>query len=627
MSAQPLSLICPDQVIDPLSLTAEMEHVGEDAARRYALLHNDLVELAGDVAGRRSDVVRRFAVKHGAGPDAAERYVAQWKLCRAARKAFGERIGLDDVVIDKSALCARADDFRATLQAADAQGMTAVLDYLLGIIAAAHGFTDPLKLMAELEEPDDLDSDSFALSVLTSLIATGRLSYEAAKATRLLQEALDCLGQSRPSDASESAYCDPADDAIAPEEVFADPIVTAPVVTTILNRLGKRHKRMFAWMHNRLVAVIRRYFGKRPADVRAALSRTKDDPALAARVERQWRETLALRDALDPMARVMHPTLDEAVRYAADFAPLYDKDENEPLHRLLRQLLCLATIATGDTAPIELELALQSGDEADPEGDVEQAVHCAMVLTGSFESDAPWEGEEPEEEDKLSEEQAKSLLAQADKLRDTFLIHLPRPHLAFFVLSLQGLLSLLHWFDAHETVVKRVLEKPGLPDGAEKVLSCVTGTMLALLASVAEEAQRLGEEKVELPHPAPGESELDCIQSTANAIWDKSIEMFGSKGNPLSMYVFLLNIPMYLLGEITQKEREAIRRSVESPLFELFPACMAFWACFCERMKDWLLKEASKAQAQGEAAASAPTQGFAVSPDFFKNDIMSMHHN
>ncbi len=626
MTAARLSLICPDDVIDPLSLTAEMERTGREAARRYALLHNDLVELAGVAAGRRSDIVRRFAVAHGAEPDAAERYVSQWKLCRAARKAFGERIesGGDD--IDRSQLCAHADDLRVTLQRADARGMTAVLDYLLGIIAAALSITDPLKLMEQLEELDDLDSDSFVLSVLTSLIAVGRLSWEAAKAARLLPQAPhDCSEPRSSPDAIEDSYYDPSTDAIAPEDAFADPLVTASEVTSILNRLGKRHKRVYAWMHNRIAAVIRRHFGKRPADVTAALSFAKDDPALASRIERQWRESLALRDAMDPMARVMHPTRDEATRYANDFLSLYDKDENSPLRRVLKQLLCLAAIATGDVAPIEVELSLHYGDEENPEGDAELAVHCAMLLTESFSGGAP-SAEDELKEDEMEDEMER-LMEGAIRLRDTFLVHLPRPHLAFFVLSLHCLTSMLDWFQKHETVVKRIMKKPGMPDNADSVLSCVTGTMLALLASLADEAHRLGAEKVDIPLPVQDESDFECIKSMANAVWDKSIEMFGQKGNPLNTCVILINIPMYLLSELTQNEREAVRRTVKSPLFELFPACMTFFACLCEHQKGLLFELMSQFQAEGEAAASAPTQGLAVSSGFFKNDAMPIHHN
>lgn len=386
-----LSLIIPNKPIDPAGLSGEFDRLDRTTARRLAWVHNTLVETAGDAVGRRSDVVKRFAVSHGATAEAADRFVTQWTYCRKARDAMNERIGAWRPM-DTLLLGVEAPRLAGVLQAADARGLKAVLAFLLAMTAEGCGIREAHDLTTFLDASPTIRTPHAMAAALTALIGLGmvRVEAEAAPSTAEPKKAhrpdakaapaaspaaepmeLELSDIAEPGQAPASVVPAPVapqaeadsepspddkaeeadDEANAPvewdfddaalAEALTDEPVTLEAIRSPLVRLGKKAKRLYAWVHNQLVAAIsQKVNGSDPLQIETWLVIYEARPQTMERALRQWKAVLSMRDAMEPLARSMKPSQDEAQRLMQE-AFRRQKTENQPLVALLRVLLML----------------------------------------------------------------------------------------------------------------------------------------------------------------------------------------------------------------------------------------------------------------------------------------------
>lgn len=597
MATERLSLICPDNVIDPRELTDELSLIGNVNARQFAGLFSNLVVMAGASVGNGDDSARRFATEHGADEAAADRFVKEWNLCNAAVPVFQERVDAGGKTTKEPNLFFHAQTLLDVGQGAKASGLKAVLDYLLGIIAVAHDTDDVATLTQKLEKNDGIVAFLTLMSVLSALIAVGRITCdEAIVLSRRLSEASadgtwadDSADDELPEDEYEDEYEDEDDDEdddlsgfISPSEVFTTPMVSADEVLSVLNRLGKRHKRLYAWMHNRLVAVIRLHLGKNPEEIKARLLEMEGNP-VSEIAARQWREILKIRDALTAVARTMRPVIGEAERLAQEAAELYAKKENEPACRVLKQLLCLADASLNAFSPHDTELMLHFGAAEKPDSDSDIAVRCAIIASGdSSKQKLPQSYEEGDD----NIEDMECLLLKAREFHETFFDKLPKPHQNFFVMTVLAMLATVTWLDEQSDPHIQIMKKIGEYAGDE-VIPTAMKALTTLGGVLTLPYAKSGEEFAKWPDFAPGESEHEYVRSLADSMWNKSLEIYRPDDmNLLRSCILYLNVPLGFLRNIPPKLFNSLRASLPEPLDEMFPLFLDFINCLTLNVPD-----------------------------------------
>lgn len=128
---------------------------------------------------------------------------------------------------------------------------------------------------------------------------------------------------------------------LEPQDLFTGTPVKLADLNPIYTRLGKKTKRTYAWLHNALCAAVRQFAGRSPADVEKTLVQQGVDEAVARQAALQWKESLAVRDALEPLARSQNPTDDVLSAFEREALGLFLQKENDVVRQELQRLVSL----------------------------------------------------------------------------------------------------------------------------------------------------------------------------------------------------------------------------------------------------------------------------------------------
>ncbi len=180
---------------------------------------------------------------------------------------------------------------------------------------------------------------------------------------------------------------------LEPQDLFKTNPIRLADLTPVFARLGKKTKRTYAWLHNALCAAVRQYVGRSPADIEKALFLRGAAEDVARRAALQWKESLAVRDSLESIARSQHPTDSELTGFEEEALNLFMLPENEPARLALRRLAGLLGAGMGCQTTRSLMDHLRGSVKPDACGLPHRAVYfgirnaCFAVDDGSRQED------------------------------------------------------------------------------------------------------------------------------------------------------------------------------------------------------------------------------------------------
>lgn len=161
---------------------------------------------------------------------------------------------------------------------------------------------------------------------------------------------------------------------LEPQDLFTGAPVKLADINPIYPRLGKKTKRTYAWLHNALCAAVRQFAGRSPADVEKALVQQGVDEVVARQAALQWKESLAIRDALEPLARGQNPTVDVLNAFEQEAIGLFIEKENDAVRKELQRLVSLIGAALACKTTRSLMDCLASNARPDATGLPHRAV-------------------------------------------------------------------------------------------------------------------------------------------------------------------------------------------------------------------------------------------------------------
>jgi len=161
---------------------------------------------------------------------------------------------------------------------------------------------------------------------------------------------------------------------LEPQDLFTGAPVKLADINPIYARLGKKTKRTYAWLHNALCAAVRQFAGRSPADVEKTLVQRGVAEAVARQAALQWKESLAIRDALEPLARSQNPTDDVLSAFEREALGLFLQKGNDVVRQELQRLVSLIGAALACKTTRSLMDCLESNARPDATGLPHRAV-------------------------------------------------------------------------------------------------------------------------------------------------------------------------------------------------------------------------------------------------------------
>ena len=363
------------------------------------------------------------------------------------------------------------------------------------------------------------------------------------------------------------------DAALHPAKMLPAKPLAAAAVMNVLNRLSKKEKRLFAWVHATLVSYVRERLGKSPENVEATLKAVGIEAAVARRAAVWWRDALALRDSLAPMAKSWG--LNDAEKAAADRAGqgLFAHRDYAPARAALFADLSLMACATGAGMPVEILEDLAADFRTDP----------AMLAAIRLASDAAGAGDPVNEIDNTAEITANELSENGYRKRSEALCDEIAPKLAasnqvFFSLMLASFLKTFLWMTTRPEILKRCREASGLEkDSAfqrfmEGVL-CLED-FSRCLASRLEDVDMA---KIRLPNPKTEEAAEERCEKMAAALM-KAID--GPSDNLIALKNWLLIAAVLnnFLNYLEKDEGVELVKSLDEGTRDYYALCVSTWS-------------------------------------------------
>ncbi len=360
------------------------------------------------------------------------------------------------------------------------------------------------------------------------------------------------------------------DAALHPAKMLAAKPLAAAEVMNILNRLAKKEKRLFAWVHATLIAYVRERLGKSPENVEATLKAVGIEAAVARRGAAWWRDALALRDSLAPMTKSWG--LNDAEKAAADRAgkDLFDHPDYAPAKAALLADLSLMACATGAGTPLEILEDLAADFQTDP------VTLAALRLA----SDAAGAGDPADDIDDTSEIEANELSENGYRKRSEALCDLIQPKLAasnqvFLGLMLASFLKTLVWMTRRPEILKRGRKASGLEQDAafhrfmEGVL-CLEDFSRCL----AFRLEGVDMDRIRLPSPKTEEAAEERCEKMAETFM-KAIDGPGDDLIALKNWLLIAAVLNTFLNVLEKDEGVDLVRSLDDGARDYYALCVS----------------------------------------------------
>ncbi len=359
------------------------------------------------------------------------------------------------------------------------------------------------------------------------------------------------------------------DAALHPAKMLPVKPLAAAEVMNVLNRLAKKEKRLFAWVHATLVAYVRERLGKSPENVEATLKAVGIEAAVARRCAAWWRDALTLRDNLAPMAKSWG--LNDAEKAASDRAGkgLFDHPDYAAAKAALFADLSLMACATCAGTPVEILESLAADFQTDP----------VMLAAIRLASDAAGAGDPADDIDNTSEIEANELSENGYRKRSEALCDVIQPKLAasnqvFLSLMLASFLKTFLWMTTRPEILKRCREASGLAKDAafhrflEGVL-CLED-FSRCLASRLEDVDMA---KIRLPSPKTEEAAEERCEKMA-ATFMKAIDGENDDLIALKNWLLIAAVLNNFLNFLEKDEGRELAGSLDDGARDYYALCV-----------------------------------------------------
>ncbi len=370
-----------------------------------------------------------------------------------------------------------------------------------------------------------------------------------------------------------------ADDAaLHPAKVLPVKPLAAAQVMIALNRLPKKGKRLFAWVHHTLIAFVRDRLGKSPENVEATLKAVGIEAAIARRGSAWWRDALALRDHLAPMAKGW--ILNDAEKAAGARAGkgLFDHPDYAAAKAAVIADLSLMACATGEGTPAAMLEALAYDEATDPL--VLQALRVASDMAGAGDPAADV-NDSDEADEPLSE---NGYRPQSEVVCDLILPKLAASNQVFLSLTLTTCLAGLVWVTQRPDVLKRCRQAAGLgDDGYFRRLVKAAMRLEDFSRCLAFRLKDVDMAKIRLPNPKTEEAAEERSEKIAVSVW-KAIDGESDDLKALKDWLVGAALLNMLFNHLTPEEGRELLGSLDEAARGYFPLCVSTLARLGQRV-------------------------------------------
>ena len=366
----------------------------------------------------------------------------------------------------------------------------------------------------------------------------------------------------------------PEDAPLHPAVALSEKVPTASDITVILNRIGKKNKKPYAWLVTTMAAAVRARLGKSPADIEAMLAKLGYSEAVAKRAAAYWRLSLTVRDALASNVRGWSESdTDKVIDAGNILKETLAKAENSAGTNFLRALLSLTACCLGSSDPIAIEEDMAADDAMCRIPSIAVAIVMAGFVLGY---PSRFENEEPEE---TSESQPKhtenGYTETAEKFCSDFLPKLAPSNQVFLAMSLKLFIQSMTFIFSDRERARRCRRKAEM-ESTEMFHALVTmaQTLEDFSKCLAFHVKDIDMSKVRLPNPKTEEAAVERCEKLAASISKAFMQVNTEEGKALRGCFYGMNHMLALFEGLSEDEHMTLQSSMDKVELGYFPMCI-----------------------------------------------------
>lgn len=365
----------------------------------------------------------------------------------------------------------------------------------------------------------------------------------------------------------------PEDAPLHPAAALAEKMPTASDITAVLNRIGKKNKKPYAWLVTTMAAAVRSRLGKSPADVEAMMTKLGYSEAVAKRAAGYWRLFLTLRDAMEANVRGWSQSdAEKAVDAGDGLRDLLPKPENQAAVDFLRALLSLTACCLGSADPDDLGEDILADEAVASIAGIGTATVMAGILLGYS---SKYDEVDEEEEDAGAKLTENGYTETAEKFCSDFLPKLAPSNQVFLAMSLKLFIQSMTFIFSDRERARRCRRKAEM-ESTEMFHALVTmaQTLEDFSKCLAFHVKDIDMSKVRLPNPKTEDAAVERCEKLAASISKAFMQVNTEEGKALRGCFFGMNHMLALFEGLTEDEHMTLQASMDKVELGYFPMCI-----------------------------------------------------